>query len=29
VVDVTREIADAEAGDIPVNVAIGFYQPTT
>ncbi len=28
VVDVTREIADAEAGDIPVNVAIGFYRPT-
>ena len=27
--DVTREIAEAEAGDIPVSVAIGFYRPTT
>jgi hypothetical protein len=27
-VDVTREIAEAEAGDIPVSVAIGFYRPT-
>jgi DNA-binding transcriptional ArsR family regulator len=27
-VEVTREIADAEAGDIPVNVAIGFYRTT-
>src|SRR5580704_15054730 len=29
VADVTREIAEAEAGDIPVSVAIGFYRPTT
>ena len=29
VADVTREIAQAEAGDIPVNVAIGFYRPAT
>ena len=29
VVDVKREIAQAEAGDIPVSVAIGFYRPTT
>ena len=27
--EVTREIARAEAGDIPVRVAIGFYRPTT
>ena len=27
-VEVTREIAEAEAGDVPVNVAIGFYRPT-
>ena len=27
--EVTREIAEAEAGDIPVSVAIGFYRPTT
>jgi DNA-binding transcriptional ArsR family regulator len=26
--EVTREIAEAEAGDIRVNVAIGFYRPT-
>jgi DNA-binding transcriptional ArsR family regulator len=25
--EVTTEIAEAEAGDIPVNVAIGFYRP--
>ena len=29
VVDVTREISEAEAGNIPVSVAIGFYGPTT
>ena len=29
VVDVTREIAEAEAGDIPVSVAIGFDRPRT
>ena len=29
VADVKREIAQAEAGDIPVSVAIGFYRPTT
>jgi len=29
VVDVKREIAQAEAGDIPVSVAIGFYRATT
>jgi hypothetical protein len=28
-VEVKREIAEAEAGDIPVSVAIGFYRPTT
>jgi len=28
-VEVTREIAEAEAGDVPVNVAIGFYRPAT
>jgi DNA-binding transcriptional ArsR family regulator len=27
--EVTTEIAEAEAGDIPVNVAIGFYRPPT
>jgi DNA-binding transcriptional ArsR family regulator len=27
--EVTRAIAEAEAGDIPVNVAIGFYRPAT
>lgn len=27
--EVTREIAEAEAGDIPVSVAIGFCRPTT
>ena len=27
--EVTREIARAEAGDIPVRVAIGFYRPAT
>ena len=26
--DVTKEIDEAEPGDIPVNVAIGFYRPT-
>ena len=26
--EVRREIAQAEAGDIPVSVAIGFYRPT-
>ena len=26
--EVTREIAEAEAGDIPVSVAIGFYRST-
>jgi hypothetical protein len=26
--EVTREITEAAAGDIPVNVAIGFYRPT-
>ena len=25
--DVTKEIDEAEPGDIPVNVAIGFYRP--
>jgi DNA-binding transcriptional ArsR family regulator len=29
VADVTREMAEAEAGDIPVRVAIGFYRPAT
>ena len=29
VADVKREIAQAEAGDIPVSVAIGFYRPPT
>ena len=29
VVDVTREIAEAEPGDIPVSAAIGFYRPAT
>jgi hypothetical protein len=28
-VEVKREIAEAEAGDVPVSVAIGFYRPTT
>jgi hypothetical protein len=28
-VELTREIAEAEAGDVQVNVAIGFYRPTT
>jgi DNA-binding transcriptional ArsR family regulator len=28
-VEVTREIAEAEPGDIPVNGAIGFYQAAT
>jgi DNA-binding transcriptional ArsR family regulator len=27
--EVKREIAEAEAGDVPVNVAIGFYRSTT
>jgi hypothetical protein len=27
--EVTREIGEAEAGDVPVNVAIGFYRPAT
>lgn len=27
--DVTREISEAEAGDTPVSVAIGFYRPAT
>src|SRR5271169_1962654 len=27
--EVTREIAEAEAGDVPVRVAIGFYRPAT
>jgi DNA-binding transcriptional ArsR family regulator len=27
--EVTREIAEAQAGDVPVNVAIGFYRPAT
>ena len=27
--EVTQEIAQAEPGDIPVSVAIGFYRPTT
>lgn len=26
--EVSREIAEAEAGDVPVSVAIGFYRPT-
>jgi hypothetical protein len=29
VADVTREMAEAEAGDIPVSVAIGFSRPAT
>jgi DNA-binding transcriptional ArsR family regulator len=29
VTDVKREIAQAEAGDVPVSVAIGFYRATT
>ena len=29
VVDVTREIAEAEPGDVPVSAAIGFYRPAT
>jgi DNA-binding transcriptional ArsR family regulator len=29
VADLTREIAEAEAGNIPVSVAIGFYRATT
>ena len=29
VADVTREMAEAEAGDMPVRVAIGFYRPAT
>jgi DNA-binding transcriptional ArsR family regulator len=29
VVDVTREIAEAEAGDVPVSVALGFSRPAT
>jgi hypothetical protein len=29
IVELTREIAEAEAGDVQVNVAIGFYRPTT
>jgi DNA-binding transcriptional ArsR family regulator len=28
-VEITQEIAKAEAGDIPVNVVIGYYRPTT
>lgn len=28
-VEAKREIAEAEAGDVPVSVAIGFYRPTT
>ncbi len=28
-VEVTREIAEAEAGDVPVSVAIGFCRPRT
>ena len=27
--DVTREISEAEVGDIPVSAAIGFYRPAT
>ena len=27
-VEIRQEIAQAEAGDIPVNVALGFYRPT-
>jgi DNA-binding transcriptional ArsR family regulator len=27
-VEITREISEAEAGDIPINAAIGFYRPT-
>jgi DNA-binding transcriptional ArsR family regulator len=27
--EVTREIAEAEAGDVPVNAAIGFYRSAT
>jgi hypothetical protein len=27
--EVTQEIARAEAGDIPVSVAVGFYRPPT
>jgi hypothetical protein len=26
-VEIKREIAEAEAGDVPVSVAIGFYRP--
>jgi hypothetical protein len=29
VADLTREIAQAEAGDIPVSAAIGFCRPAT
>jgi hypothetical protein len=29
VADVTREIAQAEPGDIPVSAAIGFSRPAT
>jgi DNA-binding transcriptional ArsR family regulator len=28
-VDLTNEIGEAEAGDVQVNVALGFYRPTT
>jgi DNA-binding transcriptional ArsR family regulator len=28
-VELAQEIRDAEAGDVPVNVAIGFYRPVT
>ena len=28
-VELTREIAEAEAGDVEVNIALGFYRPTT
>jgi DNA-binding transcriptional ArsR family regulator len=28
VAELTREMDEAEAGDMPVNVAIGFYRPT-
>ena len=28
-VEVKREIAEAEAGDVPVSVGIVFYRPTT
>jgi DNA-binding transcriptional ArsR family regulator len=27
--EVTREISAAEPGDVPVNIAIGFYRPST